>query len=281
MAGRPQKRAREAAAAASGEDGSHARAPRARPGTKRDRAKTSPKTKRGPDRPRFEPASDVDFARVQEGVARAAMAADVARRAGTPAQRAQALAEFGLVPTGKAADDKKLLDAAARVKRDEGIVAAWALGLTPPTIAAQFDLSSDHVARIIDAHRQRRARVPLPLSGDLLHDALEALEAQMERCTLIASRPGAGDSAKVGAIRTWESMFVTRLELLQAMGHVSQAPSAEARLARARDLLRGLLDGLRDENVPQDVLDRVAARVLHAGGGEDLENVITIEGRAR
>lgn len=277
MAGQPKRRAREAADPASGEQGSRARAPRARPAGKSKGGKPSV---HGPRRPRFEPASPDDFARVREGVARAAAAADRARKAGGPKERAAALEGFGLKPTGRAAADKQLLDSAARVKRDEGIVAAWALGLTPPTIATQFDLSADHVGRIIDAHRQRRARQPLPLSGDLLHDALDALEAQMERATLVASGKGVSDAAKVGAIRTWQAMFVTRLELLQAMGHVSQSPSAEARLARARDLLRGLLDGLRAEGVDQDVIDRVAARVLNTGG-EDLENVVAIEARPR
>ena len=234
--------------------------------------------KRGPDRPRFEPASPDDFARVHAGIDRAAAATAAATTAKTPAERKAALGELGLLASGRARDDRELLAAAARVRRDEAIVASWALGLTPPTIGAKFNLSADHVLRIVKAHRERRARTPLPASPELLHDALEALEGQMERCMIIATKKGASESAQVGAIRTWREMFVSRLELLQAMGALTTAPGAEARLARARDLLRGMLDGLRAEGVEQATIDRVAARVLHAGADD---NVVTLEGRTQ
>lgn len=256
MAGSPKKRARRAAMS----DAAGSRA-------------------RGQQRPRFAPASDDDFALVQAGVDRAAMLAGEAARAQKPAERVEALTAFGLVPTGRARDDKRMLEAVARVRRDEGIIAAWALGLTNPTIATKFDLSAEHVARIIAAHRERRARMPLPASSELLLDALEALEAQMERLMLLASDSKTSESARVGAVRTWRDMWLSRLELLQVMGHITQAPSAEARLARARDLLRGLLDALRAEGVEQGVLDRVATRVL-SGDTADLENVTAIDVRS-
>lgn len=186
---------------------------------------------------------------------------------------------LGLAPTGNARQDKALLAAGTRVKRDEGIIAAWALGMTPPTIATRFDLSADHVARVIDAHRERRARAVLPASSELLQDALEALEAQMERLTLLASTGTTPEAARVGAVRTWREMWISRLELMQVMGLVSVSPSSEIRDQRARDLLRGLLDGLRAEGVAQEVLDRVASRIL--GGDQDDENVVQIEARTR
>lgn len=276
MAGSPKKRARREAGGST-EPGSRAPAPRrAAAATKRPPGQ-APKAKRGPDKPRFAPASDDDFALVEQGVARAAAAAEQAAKAQTPAQRAEALDVLGLRSTGKAADDRAMLAAAARVRRDEGIAAAWALGLTAPTIAARFNISGRQVDRVLDAHRARRARLPLPASSELLHDALDALEGQMERLTLLASREQAADAAKVGALRTWQTMWLSRLELLQVMGAVSQAPSSEARLARARDLLRSMLDALRAEGVGQDVLDRVATRVLE--DGDDLANVISLEAR--
>jgi hypothetical protein len=257
MAGSPKKRARRAAADSTG----------SRAGT------------RGKQRPVFEPARPDDFALVEAGVARAAAAAERAKSATSPAARVAALEDLGLVASGRARQDRALLAAATRVQRDTGIVAAWALGMTAPTIAAKFDLDPDHVGRVITAHRERRARVVLPSSSELLLDALEALEAQLERLTLLAAKSDAAEAARVGAIRTWREMWVSRLELMQVMGLVSVSPSSEIREQRARDLLRGLLDALRAEGVPQDVLDRVASRVLSSD--TEAENVIAIEGRVR
>lgn len=242
MPGRPRTRARrDAEAAAAAADA------QAKTGSRATKPAKRAHGKRGTGKPRFEPASPADFARVQVGIDKAA----------------------GLA--------QSKMTAADRVERDAGVVAAWSLGLTPPTIGARFGLSPEQVGRIIDAHRERRASLPLPGSHTLLMDALEALESQMERVTLVASRPDASESAMVGAIRTWKEMWVSRLELLQAMGHVSRSPSADARLQRARDLLRGLLDALHEEGVDQAVIDRAANRVLVQG---DASNVVTIEGRS-
>jgi hypothetical protein len=99
----------------------------------------------------------------------------------------------------------------------------------------------------------------------------------MERLSVAASVQGASEAAVVGAIRTWKEMWVSRLELLQVMGAIGQAPSADARLARARDLLRDLLDALHNEGISQDLIDRAAAKVFH--GDDPITLPAPIEGR--
>jgi hypothetical protein len=139
------------------------------------------------------------------------------------------------------------------------VVAAWALGLAPATIAEQFALDLEQVLAMIADHRASRP-AELPSSPALQRDALEQLDAQMERLTLLASQTSSGQGARVAAVRTWRELWRTRLELLERMGNVT-TPGPNAQLAA---LLGRLRVALRDEGVPDDVLDRAAARVIQA-----------------
>lgn len=254
MAGQPRTRAKKAAqaAAASGEKGgSRARAgkpakPKKAPAKKRPPAKGKG---RGPARPRFEPASVEDFAAFDAAMERAAAAVE----------------------------KKEPLKPAERVARDEGVIAAWALGLRPPTIAERFEMSPSHVRAIIDAHRQRRATVPIPASSELLIDTLEHVEALIERTSLLVSSTE-HDAVKVGGIRTLMELLESRAGLWQVMGWVGTRPADDERAKRARDMLRQLLDVLRELGVPQEQIDTAARRVLEPGADD---SVTVLEGRAR
>lgn len=158
------------------------------------------------------------------------------------------------------------------------IVTAWALGLTPATIASQLGYTLDDVDQALAEHRERRAAAPVPDSLELKRDALDALDAQMERLSLMASQTATGPAARVAAMRTWREMWSERLELLRELGYV-EAPAGPG-LYHFGALLRAVLEALRAEQVPQEVLDRVAARVLSGNAG-DLENVVAIEARPR
>lgn len=206
--------------------------------------------KRGPARPRFEPATLADFDAVRQAEERAL----------------------------KAADKQSPLTPAERVERDESIVAMWALGLSPGTIAERVALSREHVGRVLNAHRERRASQPIPSSSELLWDMLERLEALIERTSLLASS-GESDAVKLGAIRTLGELMESQAGLWQVMGLVGRRPSDYERAERARDLLRRLLDTLRDLGVPQEQIDEAATRIL-APAGAVAGNVVTIEGRA-
>lgn len=258
MPGRPRTRAKraaqEAAQAALPAQGSQAPArASARTRTRKAPSKGKASSKRTPKpkdtRPRFAPATRADYELIQ-------------------AQLADAHA--------KAAKKGAALTPAERVERDENIVSLWALGLTPPTIAERVDLHPVHVARIIDEYRSRRRDRVLPSSSDLLADTLDRLEALTERVSLLASSSDT-DAVKLGAMRTLAELEGSRLGLLQAMGLVSTRPSDDARQQRARDLLRSLLDVLRDLGIPQEKLDEAARRVLHPGADA---NVATLEARA-
>lgn len=215
---------------------------------------------------RFAAATAEDVALVEAALARAAAVAAKGKRAGDPAQRAEALAEMGLLPTGRAAADRQLLEAAARVKRDRSVVGAHELGLTAATIAERFDLTVADVGQVLAAHRASRAGAPLPPSPELLRDAVDALTAQMERLSLLASQASTPEAARVSALREWRAMSAQRLGLLGRLGHVDGPEVGDgARLELAREVLRGLPDALRAEGVSQDTLDRATARLLATG----------------
>jgi hypothetical protein len=134
------------------------------------------------------------------------------------------------------------------------VVAAWALGMTPATIAEQFSLELEQVLGFIADHRASRPD-ELPASPALQLDALEQLDAQMERLTLLASQTGAGQGARVAAVRAWRELWRSRLELLERMGAIKPDAVAVAVLARLRE-------ALREEGIADDVLDRAAARAM-------------------
>lgn len=248
MAGTPKKRARRQAAA-SAEQGSPARARKAA-------AKRKPQPAKRPARQRvrssFEAASADDYAAVAAGVEKAAAAH--AKKAGQ-------------------------LTAEDRVERDAGIIAAHALSMSPTVIADKFGMTDHHVRIILAAHRDRRGTLPKLEGRELLADALEALEAQMERLSILASKEGNAAAATVGAIRTWREMWLSRLDLLVLMGRIDTQPSREQRDREAHDKLRELLAHLRDAGVPDDILRTAAEEVLlpaQAGA-----NVRAIEAAAR
>jgi hypothetical protein len=249
MAGTPKKRARRQAAAASDKQGSPARA-----------RKSAAKPKAAPKRPArqrvrasFEAATPDDYAAVVASVEAAAVAH--ARKK-----------DGRLTPED-------------RVERDAGIIAAHALSMSPSVIAEKFGMTDHHVRIILAAHRDRRGTLPKLDGRELLEDALEALEAQMERLSLLASKEGNAAAATVGAIRTWREMWLSRLDLLVLMGRIDTQPSREQRDREAHDKLRELLAHLRDAGVPDDVLRTAAEEVLlpaQAGA-----NVRAIEAAAR
>lgn len=273
MAGSPKKRARREAAARA-QDAAAPAAPAKRAAKRRERsaspepdspartsARTTPARKakakartRGMELPRFALATQADIAAVGEATERAYLAALAARNAELSVEE----------------------QTAARVERDESMVAMWALGLQPSTIAERVDLTTDHVTRVLEAHRERRATAPIPQSSDYLMDTLERLDALIERASLLASSAD-NESVKLGSLRTMAEMLASKLGLLQAMGRVSERPSEDARQERARDMMRSLLDALRELGVPQDKLDTAASKVFtpHAGA-----NVVTLEARA-
>lgn len=257
MAGQPKTRAKRAAAAKSASDPSGSRA-RGQAGKAKPKAKR--KTNRPPNRPRFEPASIADYQAVAEA-------------------EAKALA---------LADKKAPLTPDERVARDESIVAMWALGMTPPTIGERVGLTPGHVRDVIAAHRERRARMPIPSSSELLWDMLDRVEALIERTSLLASsaslwapdgeqRPN--DAVRLGAMRTLIELYTSQAGLWQAMGLVGHRPSDDLRSERARDLLHRLLGELRALGVEQDQIDAAARRVLVPGAGDD-DKIITLDGRA-
>lgn len=260
MAGSPKKRARrEAAARAAAELPAEpeqlettAGAARSSESGSRTRAKAPAKRKaKRRELARFGVATLTDFRMADEATEKAWAENEAAKAATTPEEAA-----------------------VARVARDEGIIASWALGLQPGTIAERVGLTTDHVTRILAAHRERRATQPIPSSSEYLEDTLERLEALIERSSLLASS-AENESVKLGSVRTVAELYASKLGLLQAMGRVSERPSDEARQARARVILRRLLDELRAEGVDQRAIDAAASRALGAG-----ENVVTIEGRA-
>lgn len=136
------------------------------------------------------------------------------------------------------------------------VVAAWALGMTPATIAERYDIGVEVVEQAIAEHRA--AREAIPSSAELQRDALDALEVQMERLSLLASQTATGPPARVAAIRTWRELQRDRLDLLREMGHVVPVPGADG----FGLLLREFLEALRAEDVPQATLDRAAERAL-------------------
>lgn len=271
MAGTPVRRARREARGIV-----TAPKPRSPAGPPDKTRQLKPTPKRGPTRPRFQAASDDDYALIEAGVDRAAAAMLRAQNAAGPTERAELLEQLGLKATGRgAAADKRLIAAAARVQRDQAILAMWALSYSNATIATRFSLTVDYVRDIIHAHRRRRAATPLPDSATILRDALEWIEGQQEVLAALIDRctppkgvtPGSseaviGASAIVGAVRTGREMLVMRLELLQLMGAVSPAPSADARVARARDLVMQMLDALTADGVDPEIIKRAAARAL-------------------
>jgi len=251
--------------------------PRSPAGPPEKTRQLKPTPKRGPTRPRFQAASTDDYALIEAGIDRAAAAMARAQNAAGPAERAELLEKYGIQATGRsAAADKRLITAAARVQRDQAIIAMWALSYSNATIATRFDLTVHHVRQIIQAYRQRRAATPLPESATILRDALDWIEGQQEvlaalidRCTPADGTvtPGSseaviGGSAIVGAVRTGREMLVMRLELLQLMGAVSPSPSSDARVARARDLVMTMLDALAADGVDPAIIKRAAARAL-------------------
>lgn len=198
--------------------------------------------KRGPGRPRFEPVNREDFAAIDAAIDEAL----------------------------KLAEKEEPLTPIERWRRDQTVIAARAMGLRPPTIAQQVGLSEAHVRRILDAHRERRADEPVPDSADILEDALEALELNIETVGLMASQAtnAKGEpvemSHRLGAMKTKHEMQIARLELLQAMGRVSTRPSDHLRDREVVELFTAMLSFLRGRQVPEDVIDALGREVLPA-----------------
>lgn len=188
------------------------------------------------NKPRFEPASPEDF---------------------------QAVAD-ALNISLEAAQREATLTPAERVARDMSVIAGIGMGLRPATIAERVGLSESHVQRILDAHRQRRPVASPAMAAEILRDALEGIEANIEVAALMHANTKAPWPVRLGAMRTKTEMQVVRLELLQLMGVLPQSASAPLDEHDARRIMLDFVAYLRRAGVAEQVIDGLATEVLPA-----------------